>query len=96
MLFSSAINYARLSEFQNIYEKCVFKIGSYYPNSRHCEALSTKNQALQEEVMQKVKDWVFDPTSESKLVMTINSLTLRKSIDKRVRKEYHKSGMYAN
>lgn len=96
MLFGNAINYARKSDFESVYEKCVFKVGKYYPDSRICEALSTSNQAQLEDSMNKVKDWVYDPTSEKTLVLNITSMALRKNLDKRVKKEYMRSGMFLN
>ena len=40
MLFRSPINYTRTTEFADIYQKCVFKVGRYNPDARVCEALS--------------------------------------------------------
>jgi len=42
-LFRSPINYARISDFESVYEKCVFKVGEYSPEVRVFEALSTAN-----------------------------------------------------
>ena len=46
--------------------------------------------------MNKVKNWVYDPTSEKTLVLNITSMALRKNLDKRVKKEYMRSGMFLN
>ena len=44
--------------------------------------------------MNKVKDWVYDPQSEKKLSFNINSLGLRKYLDKKISAEYKGTGVF--
>ena len=53
-LFSGAINYARKSDFAEVYEKCVYKVGKYYPDNRSHEALSTAHEVELEAHMAKI------------------------------------------
>ena len=93
-LFRSAINYSRKCDHDQLYEKCVFKVGKYYPDNRNHEALSTAHEAELDLHMSKVNDWVYDPTSEKKLKFTVNSLGLRKYLDKKINGAYRGKGVY--
>ena len=65
-LFQKPINYGRLSDMENIYSKCVNKAGGYNPDVRSFEALSTKNQDLLEQIMDEIREWVYDHKSEKR------------------------------
>lgn len=51
---------------ENIYSKCVNKAGGYNPDVRSFEALSTKNQDLLEQIMDEIREWVYDHKSEKR------------------------------
>ena len=42
-LFRKAINYAKKSEFKELHDKCVYRVGKHDPNVRTFEALSTSH-----------------------------------------------------
>ena len=93
-LFSGSINYARKSEFAEVYEKCVYRVGKYFPDNRSHEALSMAHEVELEEHMTRIKEWVYDPASEMKLTFTINSLGLRKYLDKKIMAEFKGTGVF--
>ena len=95
-LFSSPINYTRLSELDKVNEQCVFKVGKYNPDVRSFEALSTENQNQLETMMEEIKEWVYTSNSTKRMDFTINSVGVRKALDKQVKKEYMGSGMFFN
>ena len=43
MLFRDPINYSKLSEFEELLGKCVYKVGKHDPNVKTFEALSTSH-----------------------------------------------------
>ena len=88
MLFSSAINYTRLSEFDQVYEKCVFQVAKYFPDNRVAESLSTKN--LQELAIldKQVDSWVCLPDSGKKLELNVASASVRKELDRKIREKF--------
>lgn len=95
-LFRSAINYAKRSEFGDILDKCVYRVGKHDPHVRTFEALSTSHQVQLERIMEEVKEWVYNPNSEKKLFFTIQSPSVRKCLDKQVKAEYMGSGVFYN
>lgn len=46
--------------------------------------------------MEKIKEWVYDPSSAKRLDFRIKSASVRKSLDKQVKAEYMGSGMFFN
>ena len=58
------------------------------------EALSTAHEKEFEIHQKKIKDWVYDPTSEKKLKFEVNSLGLRKYLDKKINAEYRGKNVY--
>ena len=46
--------------------------------------------------METIKEWVYDPNSPKKLIFEIKSASVRKCVDKEVKKAYMNSGMFFN
>ena len=93
-LFRSPINYARISDFDSVYEKCVFKVAEYSPDVRIFEALSTANMRELDRLMQVIEEWVYNPKSDKRLELTILSAGVRKQLDRRIKDQYNASGMF--
>ena len=83
-----------MSEFDNLYEKCIFKTGRYYPDKICYEALSTAHEKEFAIHQSKIKTWVYDPTSEKQLKFNVNSQGLRKYLDKKINVEYRGKNVY--
>ena len=56
-----------MSEFDDLYEKCCYRVAKHDPQARTFEALSTSHQNQLEKLMEQIKEWVYDPNSAKKL-----------------------------
>ena len=45
-------------------------------------------------MMEKIRNWVYDSTSEKKLNLTIKSMSLRKCLDKAIKGEFNYTGVF--
>ena len=93
-LFTKAIGYTKMSDLDKVYEKCVSKVGRYYPDKISLEALSTAHEKEFVILQKKIRDWVYDPSSEKKLKFEVNSQGLRKYLDKKINAEYRGKNIF--
>lgn len=65
-----------------------------YPQFRQTIELSTERQKQLEEKLAEIESWVYNPCSEKRLAFEIESNSLKKAIDKQVKRQYLGSGVF--
>ena len=66
-LFRSSINYTKLTDFDEVYKKCVFRVAKHDPDARIVEVLSSQVKRKLDQLRQEIKAWVYDAASGQRL-----------------------------
>lgn len=71
-------------------------MADYNPDVRCFEALSTNNMKELQTKMQLIEEWVYNPQGNKRFEMEIESIGVRKELDRQIKKQYYQSGMFFN
>jgi len=95
-LFDKGINYARYTEEASLKKLCKQKVTKSFESIRTYSILSKSHQTRLEEMLEEIKEFVYDPTTNDKLVFNIQSYALRKALDRNINDLYVDTGIYAS
>lgn len=93
-LFANGINYARYTDEAFLRKLCRQKVMKNFESVRTYSVLSKSHQDRHEEILQKVKEFVYDPNTDDRLIFNVQSYALRKALDRSVSEIYADTGLF--
>lgn len=83
-LFDKGINYARYTDEAFLKKLCKQKVTKNFESVRTYSVLSKSHQNRLEEMLDQIKEFVYDPTTDDRLVFNVQSYALRKAVDRNI------------
>lgn len=93
-VFNSGISFVRQSEAPRVHEQCTAKVTNSLGSDRYYSCLSTRTQELLDSYMHQIEEYVFNPKERERLVFTIHSKSLKKTLIKLFTSKYDKKAIF--